>query len=65
MPALRSSAEAICRDPADAEDLVQETVARTLANLNQFTDDMSLESWMFADLYDSFRRKFDLFTQWF
>ncbi|MEF0942460.1 sigma factor [Rhizobium sp. BR 362] len=60
MPAMRSLAEAICRNPTDAEDLVQETVAATLASLDQFPERISLEWWMFATMYDSFRRKFEI-----
>ncbi|UWU23458.1 hypothetical protein N2601_24655 (plasmid) [Rhizobium sp. CB3060] len=60
MPTFRSLAEAFCRNPADADDLVQETVARAVASLDQFTDEMSLESWMFANMHDIYRRKFDI-----
>jgi DNA-directed RNA polymerase specialized sigma24 family protein len=60
MPTLRALAEAICKNPTDAEDLVQETVATTLASLDQFPEGTSLEWWMFATMYDSFRRKFEI-----
>ncbi|WP_158704580.1 sigma factor [Rhizobium sp. NXC24] len=60
MPMFRSLAEAFCKNPTDADDLVRDTVASAVANLDQFTDDMSLEAWMFANMHGTYRRKFDI-----
>lgn len=59
-PTFQSLAQALCRNQADAEDLMQELMAVTFANLDRFPDGMSLKSWMFENMYDSFRRKFDI-----
>ena len=47
-PRLRSYAYSLTRDPADAEDLAQETVARALKASDRFRPGTNLGAWLFA-----------------
>jgi len=47
LPRLRRFARALSRNPADADDLVQDAVERALRNLHQWEDGTRLDSWMF------------------
>ncbi|MGN7295388.1 sigma-70 family RNA polymerase sigma factor [Rhizobium sp. SAFR-030] len=58
IPALRSFARRFERNPANVEDLVQETLLRALANLDKFKEGTSLKSWMFTILRNTFCTKF-------
>ena len=60
IPALRSFARRFERNPANVEDLVQETLVRALANLDKFKEGTSLKSWMFTILRNTFCTKFGL-----
>lgn len=51
-------AKTFCRNPTEAEDLAQKTVAITLASLDRLPEGMSLEAWMFTNMYESFRLKY-------
>jgi RNA polymerase sigma factor (sigma-70 family) len=59
IPALRAFARTFCSDPTDADDLVQETLTRGLANLDQFEAGTRLKSWLFTIMRNAFytRRK--------
>jgi RNA polymerase sigma-70 factor, ECF subfamily len=48
LPRLRRFARTLARAPHDADDLVQITVERALAKLDQWRPDSRLESWMFG-----------------
>jgi RNA polymerase sigma-70 factor (ECF subfamily) len=50
IPALRRFAKRFCRNNDDADDLVQETLAKALAHLDSFQPGTSLKSWMFTIL---------------
>ncbi len=50
IPALRAFARSLTYRTADADDLVQETLARALANIHQFTPGTSLRAWLFTIL---------------
>ncbi|MGF9694681.1 sigma-70 family RNA polymerase sigma factor [Rhizobium sp. 0TCS1.26] len=58
IPALRSFARRFEHSPTNAEDLVQETLLRALANLDKFKEGTSLKSWMFTILRNTFCTKF-------
>ncbi|MGN7295372.1 sigma-70 family RNA polymerase sigma factor [Rhizobium sp. SAFR-030] len=60
VPALRSFARRFERNPANVDDLVQETLVRALANLDKFKEGTSLKSWMFTILRNTFCTKFGL-----
>ncbi|MGZ8371325.1 MAG: RNA polymerase sigma factor, partial [Caulobacteraceae bacterium] len=48
MPRLRRFAFSLCGSRAQADDLVQDTVERALARLDQWKPDTRLESWLCA-----------------
>ncbi|CDX11825.1 RNA polymerase, sigma-24 subunit, ECF subfamily (fragment) [Mesorhizobium plurifarium] len=48
IPALRAFARTFCRVPDDADDLVQETLTKGLANQDKFEPGTRLKSWLFT-----------------
>lgn len=58
IPALRAFARTFHRNANDADDLVQETLAKALANLNQFDQGTRLKSWLFTIMRNTFCTKF-------
>ncbi|MDG3579173.1 sigma-70 family RNA polymerase sigma factor [Rhizobium sp. YJ-22] len=54
IPALRAFARTFCRDPVDADDLVQETLVKALANLDKFEPGTRLKSWLFTIMRNTF-----------
>ena len=46
IPALRAFARALCSRSDEADDLVQETLTKAIANLNQFQPGTKLKSWL-------------------
>lgn len=60
IPQLRAFARSFHRDPARADDLVQETVLKAWTNVEKFSDGTSLKAWLFTILRNTFlseRRK--------
>ncbi len=61
LPDLRRYARFLVRDAAEADDLVQETLARALGALPQYRHDVSLRGWLFTIqrnlFYEQARRK--------
>ena len=55
LDALYGFALALCRDPVQAEDLVQETYLRALRARNRAVPGEGLRSWMFAILHNVWR----------
>jgi RNA polymerase sigma-70 factor, ECF subfamily len=53
-PLLRSRARGICRNPDDAEDLVQETLAHALASFDQFRPGTNARAWLMRILGNVF-----------
>lgn len=47
LPSLRAFARSLTRSPAEADDLVQETLVRALGNLHQFMPGTNLKAWLF------------------
>jgi RNA polymerase sigma-70 factor (ECF subfamily) len=54
IPALRAFARTFCRNPSDADDLVQETLMKALGNLDKFERGTRLKSWLFTIMRNTF-----------
>ncbi|CAN5292959.1 sigma-70 family RNA polymerase sigma factor [soil metagenome] len=54
IPALRAFARSLCRDLPDADDLVQETLLKGLAHIDQFEPGTSLKAWLFRILRNTY-----------
>lgn len=54
LPELRAYARFLVRDTSGADDLVQDTVVRALAALDQFQQGTSLKAWLFTILRNAF-----------
>lgn len=54
LPALRAFARSFHRDREEADDLVQETLTKGLANLHQFRPGTSMKSWLFTIMRNTF-----------
>nr|WP_222858194.1 sigma-70 family RNA polymerase sigma factor [Rhizobium cauense] len=54
LPALRAFALRLIRNPNDADDLVQETIVKALANKDRFTPGTNLKSWTFTIMKNTF-----------
>ncbi|WP_430242186.1 sigma-70 family RNA polymerase sigma factor [Neorhizobium sp. DAR64861/K0K2] len=54
IPALRAFARTFCRNTTDADDLVQETLIKALANLDKFERGTRLKSWLFTIMRNTF-----------
>ncbi|MEO1987170.1 MAG: sigma-70 family RNA polymerase sigma factor [Martelella sp.] len=54
IPALRAFARTFCSDPNDADDLVQETIVKGIANLDKFKPGTRLKSWLFTIMRNTF-----------
>ncbi|CAH0338450.1 sigma-70 family RNA polymerase sigma factor [Rhizobium sp. CECT 9324] len=54
IPALRAFARTFCQKPEEADDLVQETLMRALANLDKFEPGTRLKSWLFTIMRNTF-----------
>lgn len=54
IPALRAFARTFCRDTNDADDLVQETLTKALANLDKYQEGTRLKSWLFTIMRNTF-----------
>ena len=54
LPNLRAFALSLCRNPALADDLVQDTVLKAWSNFDKFDPDTRLEAWLFTILRNTF-----------
>ena len=50
LPSLRAFAMSLTRDRSQADDLVQETILRAWANIDQFKVGTNMRAWMFTIL---------------
>jgi RNA polymerase sigma factor (sigma-70 family) len=48
IPALRAFAMSFCRDATEADDLVQETLLKGIANIHRFEPGTRMKSWLFT-----------------
>lgn len=58
IPSLRAFANALCRDPTTADDLVQETLVRAWGHLDSFEWGTNLKAWLFTILRNTY------YTEW-
>lgn len=63
IPALRAFARTLVRNPYDADDLVQETLAKGIANAHRFQPGTSLKSWLFTILRNTFYSSIKITTR--
>ena len=56
VPSLRAFAISLCGNVSRADDLVQETLMRALANINSFQPGTNMSAWLFTILRNHFRR---------
>jgi RNA polymerase sigma-70 factor (ECF subfamily) len=54
IPALRAFARTLSRDGSDADDLVQETLMKGIANINRFQPGTNMKSWLFTIMRNTF-----------
>ena len=63
IPALRGFARTLCRNPADTDDLVQETLTKALANIDRFERGTRLKSWLFTIMRNTFNTRHKVQTR--
>lgn len=54
IPALRAFARTFCPDANDADDLVQETLMKGIANIDRFQSGTNMKSWLFTIMRNTF-----------
>lgn len=54
LPHLRNFARSLARNPARADDLVQDCIVKALANIHRFDPDTRLRPWLFTILRNTF-----------
>ncbi|WP_025091577.1 sigma-70 family RNA polymerase sigma factor [Brucella intermedia] len=57
LPALRTFSTSLCKQTADADDLVQETITKALAHREKYQPYGSLKSWLFTIMKNTFCSK--------
>jgi RNA polymerase sigma-70 factor (ECF subfamily) len=63
LPALRAFARTFYRNPTDADDLVQETLTKALANIDRFQAGTRMKSWLFTIMRNTFYTKIKLYVR--
>src|SRR3954464_15810832 len=58
VPSLRAFAISLCGNVDRADDLVQETLLRALANINSFQPGTNMSAWLFTILRNHFRSEY-------
>ncbi len=58
VPSLRAFAISLCGNVDRADDLVQETMVRALANINSFQPGTNMSAWLFTILRNHFRSEY-------
>ena len=63
VPALRAFARTFYSDATDADDLVQETLTKALANIDKFTAGTQMKSWLFTIMRNTFYNKIRIYAR--
>ncbi len=63
IPALRAFARTFCRDASDADDLVQETLTKGIANLDKFEPGTKMKSWLFTIMRNTFYTRIKVYSR--
>ena len=63
IPALRAFARTFCGDKTNADDLVQETLAKALSNIGQFETGTRMKSWLFTIMRNTFYTNIKLYKR--
>lgn len=63
IPALRAFARSFCKNSADADDLVQETLTKALANIDKFERGTRLKSWLFTIMRNTFNTRYKIYMR--
>ena len=58
VPSMRAFAISLCGKVDRADDLVQETLLRTIANINSFQPGTNMSAWLFTILRNLFRSEY-------
>ena len=58
VPSLRAFAISLCGDVDRADDLVQETLLRAMANIDSFQPGTNMSGWLFTILRNLFRSEY-------
>lgn len=54
IPALRAFARTFCKEPSDADDLVQETLMKAISKIDSYQHGTRLKSWLFTIMRNTF-----------
>ena len=54
LPSLRAFAMSLCRNSAQADDLVQDTIVKAWTNIEKFKVGTNLRAWLFTILRNTF-----------
>ena len=60
---LHAFARRFCREPYDAEDLVQETLLKAWSNLDSFTPGTRMKSWLFTIMRNTFYNRIRVYDR--
>jgi RNA polymerase sigma factor (sigma-70 family) len=63
IPALRAFARSFCKQPSDADDLVQETLTKAIAKIHLFKEGTQLKSWLFTIMRNTFYNRIVVMTR--
>jgi RNA polymerase sigma-70 factor (ECF subfamily) len=63
IPALRAFARSFCRNVSDADDLVQETLLKGIANIHRYQPDTNMKSWLFTIMRNTFYTRIKVYNR--
>lgn len=63
LPAMRAFARTFYKNPTDADDLVQDTLTKALANLDKFEPGTRMKSWLFTIMRNTFYTRIKTYTR--